>query len=271
MRPIGRDETGQLLIAGRPWWSVVPAHARLGKIRRRLFEAVGSPRYSHPAAHELDRKLERHLPGEGGVFVEAGAHDGFAMSNTYYFERFKGWRGVLVEPIPELYRRCVEERKHAQVFNCALVGPDHAGETITMRHGGLLSLVAGAQGSDETDLAHARTGAADTYEVDVPARTLSSVLDEAGVGEIDLLSLDVEGYEPEALSGLDLDRHAPRYVLVEMLDPVRTRDRIEELLADRYELAEEVSPRDVLYRRHEHGSGGEAHTERHARQPADDP
>lgn len=245
---LGRDETGQLLVLGRPWWSVVPAHARLGKLRRRFFEAFGSPRYSRPAAHELDRRLERYLPDRGAFFVEAGAHDGFAMSNTYYFERFKGWRGVLVEPIPELYERCVAERPGARVFNCALVPPDFEGETITMRHGGLLSLVVGAQGSAEAELAHARTGAADNYEVAVPARTLTSVLDEAGAGRIDLLSLDVEGYEPEAVSGLDLDRYAPRYVLVEMLDPDRTRARIESLLGDRYELVEEITPRDVLYR-----------------------
>lgn len=44
-----------------------------------------------------------------------------------------------------------------------------------------------------------------SYQVEVPARTLSSVLDELGVSrEIDLLSLDVEGAELEALRGLDL-------------------------------------------------------------------
>jgi hypothetical protein len=80
-------------------------------------------------------------------------------------------------------------------------------------------------------------------------RTLSSVLDEAGVSEIDLLSLDVEGFEPEALAGLDLERHAPKFLLVEMLDRERTRARIEELLGPAYELAGELSPYDVLYRR----------------------
>lgn len=45
---------------------------------------------------------------------------------------------------------------------------------------------------------------------------------KAAAPEIDLLSLDVEGYEPEVLEGLDLHRHAPRYMLIEMLNPDRS-------------------------------------------------
>jgi FkbM family methyltransferase len=193
--------------------------------------------------------LERYLPERGGYFVEAGGYDGFVQSNTYYLERFKNWRGVLIEPIPELFRRCARERRRSAVFNCVLVPSNYPEETATMRYGDLFSLVSGAQGSPEADEIHARTGAQESYTVAIPARTLSSVLDEAAAPEIDLLSLDVEGYEPEVLEGLDLDRHAPRYMLIEMLDPDRTRSRIEELLGPRYEVMEEPSPHDVLYRR----------------------
>ena len=62
-------------------------------------------------------------PRDRGYFVEAGANDGHLQSNTYYFERFKGWTGVLIEPIPELYNRCVRERPRSRVLNYALV-PD---------------------------------------------------------------------------------------------------------------------------------------------------
>ena len=48
----------------------------------------------------------RHLTRRGGVFVEAGANDGYAQSNTYYFERMRGWSGVLIEPVPELAHHC---------------------------------------------------------------------------------------------------------------------------------------------------------------------
>jgi hypothetical protein len=48
---------------------------------------------------------------------------------------------------------------------------------------------------------------------------------------------------------VDLDRHAPRYVLVEMLDHDRQRGAFDALLAPRYEAVERASPYDVLYRR----------------------
>lgn len=216
-------------------------------------ERLGSARYSRPALFELDRKLEAYLPERGGFFIEAGANDGYLQSNTYYFERIKGWTGLLVEPVPELYEACRRERPGSQVFNCALVPRDQDGRTVTITVGGLMSLVHGAQGSTEADRAHAlagtRGGHEPNYDIEVPGRTLSSLLDEAGTGEIDLLVLDVEGYEPEALAGLDLACHAPRFLLVEMLDPGRARSRIQRLIGDRYEFVEQLSPHDHLYRR----------------------
>jgi FkbM family methyltransferase len=224
-------------------------------VRRRVFERFGSPRYSRPALFELDRKLETYLPERDGFFVEAGAFDGYLQSNTYYLERMKGWRGLLVEPVPQFYEACRRERPASQVYNYALVAPDHEGEPVTITVANLMSLVPGAQGSPEADQAHAqfgtRGGREPNYEIQVPGRTLSAVIDEAGAPEIDLLVLDVEGYEPEALSGLDMDRHAPRFILVEIMEPARTRSSIEALMRDRYEHAERLSPHDHLYRRRE--------------------
>jgi FkbM family methyltransferase len=221
-------------------------------LRRRLFERFGSARYSRPALFELDRKLEAYLPERDGYFVEAGAFDGFLQSNTYYFERIKGWTGLLIEPVPEYFEACQRERPASRVFNCALVASEEVA-TVSLRVGTLMSVVEGAQGSAEADRAHAeagtRGGREASYDVEVPGRTLSSVLDEVGAGEVDLFVLDVEGYEPEALAGLDLARHAPRFLLIEMLDPERTRSRIDDLIRGRYEYLEQLSPHDHLYRR----------------------
>lgn len=215
--------------------------------RRRLFELFGSRRYSRPALNDIDRKLERHLAFRGGFFVEAGANDGYTQSNTYYLERFLGWRGVLVEPLPDLYRRCRKERTRSQVFCCALVAQDYAGTTASMLTANLTSLVRGAQKTAQADAAHCRRGAeiqqTGVGELEVPARTLSSVLDEAGAQRIDLLSLDVEGYELQVLNGLDLERHRPEYILVE----ARFRDEIDARLGPRYEAVDQLSHHDVLY------------------------
>ena len=220
------------------------------RLRRRVYESLGFGRYSRPSLNGIDRRLEKYLTCENGFFVEAGANDGFAQSNTYYLERLRGWRGVLVEPIPRLYHACVRERPKSWVFNCALVSTDHDGSDVTMLNSGLMSVVEGARKSRAADLEHVQRGqelqGLEGYsEVAVPARTLTSILDEAGVEEIQFFSLDVEGYELSVLKGLDLQKYRPEYMLIE----TNFRDEIEAYLCDRYEAVDEFSHHDILYRR----------------------
>ncbi len=223
------------------------------RARRRALEAQGDDSRSHPSLHDLDRKLDRHIDRDGGFFVEAGANDGFEQSNTYWLERFRGWTGVLVEPVPELYREAVLERPDAHVFNCALVPFDYGADTVMMRHAGLMSIVSGSRGSEAADRAYVEPafslGMESEYEIEVPVRTLSAILDEVDAPEVDLLSLDVEGFEPDVLRGLDFDRHVPKFILVEVHDVAEGRPVIEHVLSERYEALEQLSPLDLLYRR----------------------
>lgn len=201
------------------------------------------------ALDELDRKLARHIKGRGGFFVEAGANDGITFSNTVYFERYYGWHGLLVEPIPHLFQQCRENRPNCLVEQAALVSLDHVASSIRMRYCNMMSLVVGAMKSPEADEHHIRTGAElqslEPYDLNVPAMSLSALLDRHGIDEVDLLSLDVEGYERQALLGIDFSRHRPRHILVE----ARFRDEIDQILADSYEPVEQLSLHDVLYRR----------------------
>jgi FkbM family methyltransferase len=218
--------------------------------RRRRAERRGDDRFSRPAAHDLEARLQRYLP-DPGFFVEAGAYDGYVLSNTYYFERFCGWTGVLIEPIPQLARIARKERPRSRVINCALVPPVQSGQRVRVHYAGTMSIVAGARGDERDDAAYLDSALLfprDGYQVEVWGRTLSDVLDDAGAPEVDLLSLDLEGFEAQALAGLDLERHAPRFILVEVQDDERRR-AVTERLADRYRLAERMSAKDLLFAR----------------------
>jgi FkbM family methyltransferase len=231
--------------------SVLRMRWGLARAKRRLFETRGSARYARPALHQMDRKLDAIIDIDGGLFVEAGAHDGYTQSNTYYLEHFRGWRGILVEPMPEMADEARRNRPSSQVFQCALVAPDFAGANVQMEFGDLHTTVSGSHDDDrryvEGGLA---LGWRDHRIEQVPAHTLDGVLEKAGgVTEIDLLSLDVEGYEDQVLRGLDLSRHAPSWILVEMHDLDAGRAKIGAVLGDRFVEHEVLSPLDVLYRR----------------------
>ena len=212
-------------------------------------EARGSDELSRPALYEMDQKLDALIDLDGGFFVEAGANDGFTQSNTYWLERFRGWKGLLVEPMQELYDLCVVERPRSVVRRAALVPADFGERTVTMRFGDLMSSVVGETMDEDRTAAGVVQGWRDPYEADVPAATLSELLDEANAPEVDLLSLDVEGFEPEVLAGLDLDRHAPKWILVEVHDFESGRPPIEAIIGERYQLHGPLSPVDLLYRR----------------------
>jgi FkbM family methyltransferase len=202
----------------------------------------------------MDKQLARHIDVKNGFFVEAGANDGYHQSNTYWLERVHGWRGVLVEPVPSLYRAAVRERRNARVFNCALVSTGYTEDRVRLLYGGMMTTVSGTRGTDDADrawvqAAHAVGQEKPEHELTVAGRTLSSILDEVQAPEIDLLSLDVEGFEPQALAGLDFDRHAPRWILVEIREGASSRDEVETVLGDLYETVEQLSPYDVLCRR----------------------
>lgn len=224
---------------------------QLQRIRRRIFEFFGWDCFSRAALNDLDRKLEKYLPHRNGFFIEAGANDGFSQSNTYYFEKIKGWSGVLIEPVPHLYQKCVRERSKSLVFNCALVSQDYENTHVSMIYSNLMSLVRGAQQSDSADFEHARKGAriqqdiGDVYEFRINARTLTSILDEVKEQDIDLLSLDVEGYELNVLKGLNLNKYCPKFILIESWQ----QGEIDHYLhLNGYEMIDRLSHHDFLYK-----------------------
>jgi FkbM family methyltransferase len=226
---------------------VLQARLRARRAIRQGFERAGSQRLSAPALHGMDRKLDAIIDRTGGYYVEAGGNDGYAQSNTYFLERFRGWTGMLVEPMSALAIEARRNRPGARVVQCALVAPERSGEVIEMEFADLMSAVRGTQSEDWIQFGN-QLGWRDPHVEQVPARTLSELLDEAGVSDVTLLSLDIEGYELEALQGLDLTRHRPRWIVVEMHDLERGRREIGGLLADHYEEHCLVSPLDVLFR-----------------------
>ena len=163
--------------------------AGIKRFLRRTSEWLGNKRVSRPGWYDMDRKLEKFLPDGPGFFIEAGAHNGYALSNTYFLERIKGWKGILIEAIPEQARECRRERKKSKVFNCALVADDYGRDEIEIHEASLMSVIADTM-EKEQEQEHLQKAAQferdlSLAKIKVPARTLTSIIEECKVERID--------------------------------------------------------------------------------------
>lgn len=219
---------------------------------RPVFESIKIDRFSRPALNKLDYKLEKYVNKNNGVFLEIGANDGFKQSNTYYFEKIRNWKGILIEPIPELYERCKRKRKRSEVFNCLCSSPEDTGKTKTIQYADLMSQVQGAFDDKSKETEHINRGLQiqkieQSYTIDLPCFTLSEVIERSRFKEIDLMTIDVEGFELEVLKGLDLNRHKPEFILVETWE--HEKEAVTDYLNAQYNLLTNLTERDMLFQR----------------------
>ena len=217
---------------------------------REVWDVPIDPAIDTPSLNNLDEKLAKYLGFNNGFFIEAGSNDGYNQSNTYRLENTQGWSGLLIEAIPDLAKVCQRTRSRSTTLNCALVANERETPRVTMHFANLMSVVENSFGDRERTDQHIKTGLevqnlAETYAMEVTARTLSSIIDELDIGRsVDFFSLDVEGYEIEVLRGLDLNRHRPRFILVETSKP----EVVISLLDEHYDMVEKLSVHDYLFR-----------------------
>jgi FkbM family methyltransferase len=202
--------------------------------------------FPYASLNALDRKIAQFLP-ERGVFIEAGANDGLNQSNTLFLARKHSWSGILIEPVPRLHARCAKNRKDSHCVNAALVSPNESGKEIALIDVDLMTQV---KRSDSFEANEEKLMTAETIqgikrrEVSVIGRTLSEIIDDSPFTNIDLLSLDVEGFEIEVLLGITNQSHFPKWILIETHDI----NGVLEALNGRYQNVEKLSEHDYFLR-----------------------
>jgi FkbM family methyltransferase len=197
----------------------------VGRIRRGL--ARLRPTRPRPTAgSRLLHAFERANPS--AFFIEIGANDGEHHDHLRSHILRRGWSGILVEPVPHIFQKLVHTYTGFDgiaLENLAIAGHDgelpfhYLAEPDTTDRTCLPDWYDGVGSlSLDTVLTHAQ----DIPDLErrlvtttVPILTFESLCARHSVTELDLLSIDTEGYDWEILRTIDFSRWRPQLVIYE--------------------------------------------------------
>ena len=151
-----------------------------------------------------------------GTFIDIGAHDGISLNNTIYFEKNKRWKGLCIEPNPDVFDVLKKNRD-----NCLQVALSDKEEVVEFtKIKGYAQTLSGIT-SEYHELYPQRINeelqhfGGEQIKIQLKTRTLNSIFEEYGYNVIDFMSIDTEGSELKILSGLDFNRFKVRVIAME--------------------------------------------------------
>ena len=137
-----------------------------------------------------------------GVFIEFGGYDGVIFSNTYLLEKQFSWTGILIDPVPSHYER-MKNNRNCRVIQGA-VSPSERGSV----------LIEETPASELSGVVSKRRYFTKVHTVET--FTLGDIIEQhVSNGQIDFLSIDVEGEDLEILKALDLQKYRIKAICVE--------------------------------------------------------
>lgn len=152
-----------------------------------------------------------------GTCIEIGAYDGVIGSNSKYYEN-NGWNCVCIEPNPDAFNKCLENRKKSICLNYAVsnVNEDNKKFTIYTVNGTNQSAISSLVVDDRLVESHKHM-TNNVKEINVNIRTLDNILENEckNLTKIDFISIDTEGTELDILKGFDIEKWKPKLLLIE--------------------------------------------------------
>lgn len=140
-----------------------------------------------------------------GIFVEIGALDG-SYSNTLFYEKELGWRGILIEGLPSNCRKLMtKERNRSEIF-CTAICPYYP-KTVEFYD------VWGMGGLKENNPFWNKNKRTIKPTINVTCTYIREIFYSTGITHIDFFSLDVEGAEYMVLDTFDFSIRVHYWVI----------------------------------------------------------
>ncbi len=180
---------------------------------------------SYKSQYGQDRYIHNSIVKDkkGGIFVDIGATDGVHINNTFFLETERGWEGICVEPISEVYAQLKRNRKCRTLNICAgdrtgkVTFTVFSSENPDFRWIHMLSGVTSYFHKNHIE-------SLDTFisqqncikrERIVNMEHVSVIFDLLPRPEIDYLSVDTEGGEEKILAAIDYNKYFIHIISVE--------------------------------------------------------
>jgi len=192
-----------------------------------LFKASSRTSFSQ---YGEDLELQKRFGARKGIYIEIGANHPIRLSNTYLLYR-KGWRGMIVEPVPSLFAKHKKLRPRDIHINAAAGSAD--GELTFYE---LIPSVLSTCDADEAEKAVNGGIARLLKRFPVPVATVASLYRTHLAPEpVLVLSVDTEGHDLAVLKGVDWDSMRPEVVICEGNNDDKQSEITEFLAARGYE------------------------------------
>lgn len=161
--------------------------------------------------------LFKSLRGPQGVYVDLASNHYKRISNTYFFDKCLGWRGVCFEPNPIYHRDIQKHRSCNLVKTC--VSDSTARQLMILPKDQWMGGLGGIGGGKLADYRSSRNLLTQqkrrTMQINMSCVLLGAELAKHSIRHVDFMSLDVEGHEAKVLRSVDLKNVRINHILCE--------------------------------------------------------
>jgi len=170
------------------------------------------PRTVRPRSRRPPFSLSRYLletffpDAYNGTYVELGALDGQAFSNTAALHTAFGWRGLMIEASPDMYAKLTVNRTGDVCVNAAICDESRMVHYVSASEPNGDGVRGIWEFMHESFRARWHPNANIDAQPLVPCLPLADVFDALGVLHVNFFSLDVEGAELAVLRTVDFAR-----------------------------------------------------------------
>lgn len=161
-----------------------------------------------------DMVLNRIFGDKTGFYVDVGAHHPMRFSNTYALYK-KGWKGINIEPNPDNFKLFKKFRKKDINLNIGISAGPSKLNYYMFNESALNTFDKNVKNERENSKGYflKNTIEVNTYPLGNVLKQFSEQFDV-----IDLMTVDVEGYDLEVLKSNDWRTFKPSWILVEQLN-----------------------------------------------------